>query len=382
MDTQGHLDSLHHFLHSNKPLFLLLGDSPPEKKAVLAESIRGLPASERLIRLQGHTELDPSKLFTILSTNCQIDFGDRDISQRRRVDELINQLNEREWVYTVIIDDADELPLATLATVSHLCLRQEGNPIRMYWVLSGKEGLLGEMRSLQNREIPFTQLESESHVPQKATHEVSAKFRLATARGWEHYRTTFISVFLLLLVGMSLWHYKKAGAPSFSREIQRPPIVATNNTPISTPPPASTPTSESSPISLTKSPVKPIEAPRPPTKTIRTVAVAPRAKTRYALQLIASHHIYTIKTFISQHRLEKRAKILTTQYQGSPWYVVVLGQYENKQRAEQAKKALPASLQHLHPWVRRVSSRSTNPDTATTKNWRPAPTQLQTHTTR
>jgi len=71
--------------------------------------------------------------------------------------------------------------------------------------------------------------------------------------------------------------------------------------------------------------------------------------------LLASHDIHTLKQFASSHHIQSKAKIWSVQLKGKPWYVLTLGQYAQRQQADQAANHLSQNLAKLKPWVRAVS---------------------------
>ena len=81
----------------------------------------------------------------------------------------------------------------------------------------------------------------------------------------------------------------------------------------------------------------------------------PTQQKHYTVQLLASHNINTLHHFAKIHRIQQQAKIWRMQLKGKPWYVLTLGQYDQRQQADQAVSHLSQNLVKLKPWVRTVS---------------------------
>ena len=78
----------------------------------------------------------------------------------------------------------------------------------------------------------------------------------------------------------------------------------------------------------------------------------------YALQLLGVRKSKSAEAFME--RLTKQVdaqqvSIYETRYKSAPWYVVVYGPFDNKNKARQAVKSLPKTMQKQRPWVRQLS---------------------------
>ncbi len=74
----------------------------------------------------------------------------------------------------------------------------------------------------------------------------------------------------------------------------------------------------------------------------------------YTLQLMASHEPSTLNQMIAGDDLAEKAHIYQAKLNNKPWYMLVYGEYPSVSAAHQALKALPASLRHLHPWIKSI----------------------------
>lgn len=77
----------------------------------------------------------------------------------------------------------------------------------------------------------------------------------------------------------------------------------------------------------------------------------------YTIQLTASHDKKHIERFRNSNKLlAQHSKLRRVTNSKGVWYVLTLGEYQNKAQAQQRVSKLPTSLAKLHPWVRPVSS--------------------------
>ncbi|RUQ89447.1 SPOR domain-containing protein [Legionella septentrionalis] len=75
---------------------------------------------------------------------------------------------------------------------------------------------------------------------------------------------------------------------------------------------------------------------------------------QFTIQLLASHSISALKDFAKIHRLAD-AKIRRAQRQGNAWYVLTIGEYKQKESANQAAYQLSKEIAKLKPWIRQLS---------------------------
>ncbi|GJM13328.1 MAG: hypothetical protein DHS20C12_17310 [Pseudohongiella sp.] len=79
------------------------------------------------------------------------------------------------------------------------------------------------------------------------------------------------------------------------------------------------------------------------------------APTNFAVQLLASHSEANISEFIAQLGSDHPAGYFETRYQGKPWFVAVLGAFDDRDKASRAIASLPAKLRSNEPWIRSVA---------------------------
>ncbi len=74
----------------------------------------------------------------------------------------------------------------------------------------------------------------------------------------------------------------------------------------------------------------------------------------YGIQLSGSVHTESIKDFLVKHQLINKTAIYQTELNNKPWYIIILGQYSSFAQARKDLYKLPAPLQQIHPWIRKL----------------------------
>lgn len=72
----------------------------------------------------------------------------------------------------------------------------------------------------------------------------------------------------------------------------------------------------------------------------------------YAIQLMGSRAKGDLIFEIRRHNLQRLTHIRKIQYQGKPWYVLLIGNYGHYAEARAAFELLPLSVKAFHPWIR------------------------------
>ena len=81
-----------------------------------------------------------------------------------------------------------------------------------------------------------------------------------------------------------------------------------------------------------------------------------RPASHYILQLFGSHSESAAKSFIAQHNLTGQALYAKVWQNNQDWYVVLYGDYTDRNQATTAINQLPANLRTQNPWARSVQS--------------------------
>lgn len=75
-------------------------------------------------------------------------------------------------------------------------------------------------------------------------------------------------------------------------------------------------------------------------------------KKHFTLQLIGSHNLAAMKSFIAKNHLKGKAVFYSAELNHEKWYMLVYGNYPNLEAARMAMQNLPPTLRQLHPWIK------------------------------
>ncbi|MFM4943168.1 SPOR domain-containing protein [Aeromonas bivalvium] len=98
----------------------------------------------------------------------------------------------------------------------------------------------------------------------------------------------------------------------------------------------------------TKHPEPAVAAPRVPLTPVATLQK--KARTHYSVQLMGASNRPAVDKFVAEHRLAGKIWLYQTQFRGSPWFVVLQGDYGSAQQAKAAIRQLPPALLKGQPW--------------------------------
>jgi hypothetical protein len=73
----------------------------------------------------------------------------------------------------------------------------------------------------------------------------------------------------------------------------------------------------------------------------------------FAVQLMAASTEASVQEYIERNQLQRRAAYARTTHRGSPWYVVIYGNFARYGDALAAMQGLPPLLAQASPWLRR-----------------------------
>ena len=75
----------------------------------------------------------------------------------------------------------------------------------------------------------------------------------------------------------------------------------------------------------------------------------------YTVKIMGSHSEASVQRFVQDELNAAQRGYFETRFQEKPWFVVVLGNFENRADASKAIAELPASIQSLQPWIRTLA---------------------------
>ncbi|MCE9927555.1 SPOR domain-containing protein, partial [Aeromonas media] len=140
----------------------------------------------------------------------------------------------------------------------------------------------------------------------------------------------------------------------------QPPMGIPASLPPAAPQPAakdpipSEPASKPAPTSESKPEIKPAAKAQAtaPGKVSLTPAKVLQQKNgnHLSVQLMGSRSLAAIEQFVLANRLAGQVWVYQTRFNGSPWYVVLKGEYAGMSQAQAAIRTLSPALQKADPW--------------------------------
>jgi len=120
-------------------------------------------------------------------------------------------------------------------------------------------------------------------------------------------------------------------------------------------PPGPKSAAKPAPTSESKPEIKP--AAKAPGKVSLTPARVLQQKNdnRLSVQLMGSRSLAAIEQFVLANRLAGQVWVYQTRFNGSPWYVVLKGEYAGMSQAQAAIRTLSPALQKADPWPKSFS---------------------------
>ena len=123
--------------------------------------------------------------------------------------------------------------------------------------------------------------------------------------------------------------------------------------------PAPAPKPETTQVAVKPEP-KPAPAPKPVAKPAspykQEAALLKLASTQYTLQMLGTQIENNAIKFIDGLNNKKNVRYFETIYKGKPWFVVIYGEFTNRDAAIASIPNLPAELKDRKPWARSIAS--------------------------
>ncbi len=394
------LNFVKRFLESQNPLMLIVGEKGSGKTNLLSDIVLQMRVSRHIIRLQGQQGLHPSQLAKVLSKHWAVKNTDKDLRIESQITQMLDGLAEHKQSCVLVIDDAHLLSLSMLAALSHIATQQDGKPVCLHLLLSGRPILAEKMSNLQTKEIPqitvgalpreeafrkikalldkagmalphdaanaiLTKIFQRSggmpetlenmvtkliaqrtaiDTPPEKKHTATVKTKTVTAHNfWKQHHVKTISLLGLIATGILLYYIQHHPKKLITWPKDTIQFTQSDLSPIkkvSRPPPI-----------VTTPPKAHIVVEKRPHPT--TAIASPKKNTGiYTLQLMSGENKGALASYIKKHRLDGQAQAMKTQLNGHDWYVLVYGHYTSPRKAKEALAHLPGLLQQLHPWVR------------------------------
>lgn len=88
------------------------------------------------------------------------------------------------------------------------------------------------------------------------------------------------------------------------------------------------------------------------TAKINIASMPKQAAGAYTVQLMGSHHLPVVQSFVKKYALTHDAHVYQTKLNHQPWYFLTYGNYKTESQAKKALRQLPKQVQQGRPWVK------------------------------
>lgn len=95
---------------------------------------------------------------------------------------------------------------------------------------------------------------------------------------------------------------------------------------------------------------EPIVAPAPKVALTPAATLNKKPRSHYSIQLLGASSTKAVDQFVAEHGLAGKVWVYQTQFRGSPWYVVLLGDYATLAQAKSGIRKLSPALLKGQPW--------------------------------
>jgi DamX protein len=103
-------------------------------------------------------------------------------------------------------------------------------------------------------------------------------------------------------------------------------------------------------VTPTPAATAPAAAPAPKVALTPVATLNKKARNHYSIQLMGASNTQAVDSFVAEHGLAGKVWVYKTRFRGSPWYVVVQGDYANSTQAKAAIRKLSPALLKGQPW--------------------------------
>ena len=102
------------------------------------------------------------------------------------------------------------------------------------------------------------------------------------------------------------------------------------------------------PAATTRS--EPAAAPAPKVELTPVATLTKKPRNHYSIQLMGASNTKAVDQFVAEHGLAGKVWVYQTKFRGSPWYVVLQGDYAGLSQAKSAIRKLSPELLKGQPW--------------------------------
>lgn len=156
---QKYLIELNEFTEENEPLLIVTGERGMGKTALLSAFYLSGEAPADMLVCKGRDTLTAEKLISKLIQEWHLDNPPKGSTQSEMLTDILRQMQELPAPALLVIDNADQVPIATLAAIMYLCVLQKDERTVLQFILFGKPSFQKIINSLHQPDITFNTLQ-------------------------------------------------------------------------------------------------------------------------------------------------------------------------------------------------------------------------------
>lgn len=369
------LQRLQQFLTDAEPLIMVIGSHGMGKSSLFSQlqHLGQLPV--RTCKVMANTGLKPQKLCQILFKQWQIGGLDESLTQEQQLNALISASEQFHKGALLVIDEAQKLPISTLAAIMHLALSQSKQSVRLRIILMGTDKLAEQIQHLHHPDInlpridltPFDRDEAQSYfeylldqlghgtnhiivpdianriyqqsqgIPRKLHHLAMEAFsdlpknnpQASTEQTTSASMDNFWQRHWIKAACIAMLAFTFTGIHQYQMRINQSEQLALT---------------PSRPVSMT------IQAAKP--QPVNNKPLPMLASKTYTIQLMGDYGVAPLMAFAKRQHLSQLTHIMHSEYHNKTWYTLNIGNYQTRAEAQAALTHLPAKLLDLKPFIK------------------------------
>lgn len=156
---QKYLIELNEYTQDREPLLIVTGERGMGKTALLSSFYLSGEAPADMLILKGRETLTPEKLMSKIIQDWHLDNPTEKSTQSQTLTHILNQMSDLPAPALLVIDNADQVPIATLAAIMYLCVAQKDERVVLQFILFGKPSFKKIIHSLHQPNITFNTMQ-------------------------------------------------------------------------------------------------------------------------------------------------------------------------------------------------------------------------------
>lgn len=141
-------DSLKRFIKSDQPIMLIIGQTGSGKTQLIDQFCSSSLTDYRIVNINGNDNCQPQQLIARMCEQWDIVEDPGLTSHRQQLGNLLNQIHQQHMPSVLIVTNAQNSNIATLAAICHIASIQSDPPVSLHIILSGEVSLEDKINSL------------------------------------------------------------------------------------------------------------------------------------------------------------------------------------------------------------------------------------------